>query len=64
MLMRQKAWAEGMRSLVLYTASIQDQVEISAHGGQVDDLAVRLNDLLLPIVKDGNVWKVAEQNWQ
>jgi hypothetical protein len=51
MLMRQKAWAEGMRSLVLYTATIQDQVEISAHGGQADDLMVRLNDLLLPIVK-------------
>jgi alkylation response protein AidB-like acyl-CoA dehydrogenase len=51
MLMRQKAWAEGMRALVLYTASVQDQVELSAHAGQVDQLAVRLNDLLLPIVK-------------
>jgi alkylation response protein AidB-like acyl-CoA dehydrogenase len=53
MLMRQKAWAEGMRALVLYTASIQDQVELSAHanGGTPDDLLVRLNDLLLPIVK-------------
>ncbi len=51
MLMRQKAWAEGMRALVLYTASVQDQVETSATAGQVDDLAVRLNDLLLPIVK-------------
>jgi len=51
MLMRQKAWAEGMRALVLYTATVQDQVEISKHDGQVDDLAVRLNDLLLPIVK-------------
>jgi alkylation response protein AidB-like acyl-CoA dehydrogenase len=51
MLMRQKAWAEGMRALVLYTATVQDQVELSTHEGQVDDLAVRLNDLLLPIVK-------------
>ena len=51
MLMRQKAWAEGMRALVLYTATIQDQVELSAHEGEVDTLAVRLNDLLLPIVK-------------
>jgi alkylation response protein AidB-like acyl-CoA dehydrogenase len=51
MLMRQKAWAEGMRALVLYTASVQDQVELSTHNGAVDDLAVRLNDLLLPIVK-------------
>ncbi len=51
MLMRQKAWAEGMRALVLYTATVQDRIELSAHEGQVDDLAVRLNDLLLPIVK-------------
>ena len=51
MLMRQKAWAEGMRALVLYTASVQDRVEMSTVAGEVDDLAVRLNDLLLPIVK-------------
>jgi alkylation response protein AidB-like acyl-CoA dehydrogenase len=51
MLMRQKAWAEGMRALVLYAATVQDRVEVSSHGGQVDELAVRLNDLLLPIVK-------------
>src|SRR5688500_4518427 len=51
MLMRQKAWAEGLRALVFYTASQQDQVELTAHEGTVDDMAVRLNDLLLPIVK-------------
>ncbi len=51
MLMRQKAWAEGMRALVLFTASQQDQVELSEAAGEVDDMAVRLNDLLLPIVK-------------
>jgi len=51
MLMRQKAWAEGMRALVLYTATVQDKVELSAHEGSADDLAVRINDLLLPIVK-------------
>jgi len=51
MLMRQKAWSEGMRALVLYTASVQDRIEMSTTSGQVDDLAVRLNDLLLPIVK-------------
>jgi alkylation response protein AidB-like acyl-CoA dehydrogenase len=51
MLMRQKAWAEGMRALVLYTATIQDRVELSAVDGEVDEAAVRLNDLLLPIVK-------------
>jgi alkylation response protein AidB-like acyl-CoA dehydrogenase len=51
MLMRQKAWAEGLRALVFYTASQQDRVELTTHEGQVDDMAVRLNDLLLPIVK-------------
>ena len=51
MLMRQKAWSEGMRALVLYTASVQDRIEMSTTAGEVDDLAVRLNDLLLPIVK-------------
>ena len=51
MLMRQKAWAEGMRALVLFTASQQDRVELSRAAGAVDESAVRLNDLLLPIVK-------------
>ena len=51
MLMRQKAWAEGMRALVLFTASQQDRVELSTAEGDVDESAVRLNDLLLPIVK-------------
>ena len=51
MLMRQKAWAEGMRALVLYAASVQDSIELTAAAGEEDDLAVRLNDLLLPIVK-------------
>jgi hypothetical protein len=51
MLMRQKAWAEGMRALVLYTATVQDRIETSAAAGEVDQTAVRLNDLLLPIVK-------------
>jgi hypothetical protein len=36
---------------VFYTASQQDRVELSAFEGEVDDMAVRLNDLLLPIVK-------------
>ncbi len=51
MLMRQKAWAEGLRALVFYTASQQDRVELTTAAGEVDDMAVRLNDLLLPIVK-------------
>jgi alkylation response protein AidB-like acyl-CoA dehydrogenase len=52
MLMLQKAYAEGMRALVLYTASIQDAVALAElTGDEADDLADRLNDLLLPIVK-------------
>jgi alkylation response protein AidB-like acyl-CoA dehydrogenase len=52
MLMLQKAYAEGMRALVLYTASIQDAVAIAElNGDDADDLADRLNDLLLPLVK-------------
>jgi alkylation response protein AidB-like acyl-CoA dehydrogenase len=47
MLMLQKAHAEGMRALVLYTATVQDRVEMDPS----DEVAARLNDLLLPIVK-------------
>ncbi|MGN6253259.1 MAG: acyl-CoA dehydrogenase [Marmoricola sp.] len=50
-LMTQKAFAEAMRALVLYTASWQDRVQIAEHNGETDDLAMRVNDLLLPIVK-------------
>ena len=50
-LMNQKAYAEGLRSLVLYTASVQDRVAIAAAEGRTDEAAERLNDLLLPIVK-------------
>jgi alkylation response protein AidB-like acyl-CoA dehydrogenase len=50
-LMLQKAYAEGMRALVLYTASIQDQVQVAAGGGAADEQAMALNDLLLPVVK-------------
>ncbi|MDP9239904.1 MAG: acyl-CoA dehydrogenase [Actinomycetota bacterium] len=50
-LMLQKAYSEGMRALVLYTASQQDAVQVAEYAGEVDDTAVRLNDLLLPIVK-------------
>ena len=52
-LMLQKAYAEGMRALVAYTASWQDVVEAAELGDEVEDLdmARRMNDLLLPIVK-------------
>jgi len=52
-LMLQKAYAEGMRALIAYTASWQDLIEM-AQAGDTDidlDMAERMNDLLLPIVK-------------
>ncbi len=51
MLMLQKAYAEGMRALVLYTASIQDAIGVAAAQGRTDEALAGLNDLLLPIVK-------------
>jgi alkylation response protein AidB-like acyl-CoA dehydrogenase len=52
-LMLQKSYAEGMRALVAYTASWQDKVEAAELGEQVEDvdIATRMNDLLLPVVK-------------
>ncbi|GAW52017.1 MULTISPECIES: acyl-CoA dehydrogenase [unclassified Nocardioides] len=50
-LMTQKSFAEAMRALVLYTASWQDRVQIAEHHGERDELAEKVNDLLLPIVK-------------
>ncbi len=50
-LMTQKSFAEAMRALVLYTASWQDKVQIAEHAGERDELAERINDLLLPVVK-------------
>ncbi len=50
-LMTQKSFAEAMRALVLYTASWQDKVAIAEHAGERDEVAEKINDLLLPIVK-------------
>ena len=52
-LMLQKSYAEGLRALVAYTASWQDQVAIAEAAGdaQAVELAERVNDLLLPLVK-------------
>ncbi len=51
MLMLQKAYAEGMRALVLYTASLQDAIAVAAAEGRTDEASAALNDLLLPVVK-------------
>lgn len=52
-LMVQKSYSEGMRALVLYTASIQDEIELAEQEGDADRLAdmIARNDLLLPVVK-------------
>jgi alkylation response protein AidB-like acyl-CoA dehydrogenase len=51
MLMLQKAYAEGMRALVLYTAAIQDAIQVAVVEGHTDEATAGLNDLLLPVVK-------------
>ena len=51
MLMLQKAYAEGLRALMIYTATQQDLVMEAEARGETDDAAARLNDLLLPLVK-------------
>jgi hypothetical protein len=51
MLMLQKAYTEGMRALVLYTATQQDAVQVAVLGGARDEAAAARNDLLLPVVK-------------
>ncbi len=51
MLMLQKAYAEGLRALMLYTATQQDAVQIAAANGELDAAAAARNDLLLPLVK-------------
>ena len=58
-LMTQKAYAEGLRALVVYTATQQDTVDqafLTSGSEQLEpdspaEMANRVNDLLLPIVK-------------
>jgi alkylation response protein AidB-like acyl-CoA dehydrogenase len=50
-LLTQKAYAEGLRALYLYTAAHQDVVVADIVSGADGELAHRVNDLLLPIVK-------------
>ncbi|MFJ6788506.1 acyl-CoA dehydrogenase [Streptomyces angustmyceticus] len=60
-LMTQKAYAEGMRALVLYTATVQDDIIAKEAAGEDASAAIRLNDLLLPIVKGYGSEKSYEQ---
>ena len=50
-LLTQKAYAEGLRALYLYTAAHQDPTVAAIVSGADAELADRINDLLLPIVK-------------
>ena len=50
-LLTQKAYAEGLRALYLYTAAHQDAVVAGIISGADADMAERVNDLLLPMVK-------------
>ncbi|MEU2683776.1 acyl-CoA dehydrogenase [Streptomyces hygroscopicus] len=60
-LMTQKAYAEGLRALVLYTASVQDAIMVKEAAGEDATALSRLNDLLLPIVKGYGSEKAYEQ---
>jgi alkylation response protein AidB-like acyl-CoA dehydrogenase len=50
-LMTQKAYAEGLRAVYLYTATYQDPEIAKALHGVDAELAFKVNDLMLPIVK-------------
>ncbi|NLC98676.1 MAG: acyl-CoA dehydrogenase [Actinomycetales bacterium] len=50
-LLTQKAFSEGLRSLVLYTAGFQDDIFIKQANGEDASLEEAVNDLLLPLVK-------------
>ncbi|MFI6680518.1 acyl-CoA dehydrogenase [Kribbella sp. NPDC050470] len=50
-LLTQKAYAEALRALVLFTATYQDRAEQARYAGEHDVVAEGVNDLLLPLVK-------------
>ena len=50
-LMLQKAYSEGLRAVYLYTAAHQDPITAKQVSDADADIAYRVNDLLLPIVK-------------
>lgn len=50
-LLTQKAYAEGLRAVYLYAAAHQDPASAAVVSGAGPELAHKVNDLLLPIVK-------------
>ncbi len=61
LLMANKAYAEGLRAVYTYTATFQDRVRIAEAAGGTDEVAVAVNDLLLPIVKGVGSERASEQ---
>jgi alkylation response protein AidB-like acyl-CoA dehydrogenase len=59
-LMTQKAFSEALRALVIYAATFQERVRVAEARGETDEMAERVNDLLLPIVKGYG----SERSWQ
>ncbi len=60
-LMLQKCYAEGLRAVYLYTASLQDVAWTGEGDEESRELAARVNDLLLPIVKGVGSERAYEQ---
>ncbi len=60
-LMLQKAYAEGLRGVTYYTASVQDQIQEAEFAGTDTTALNDLNDLLLPIVKGVSSERAYEQ---
>jgi alkylation response protein AidB-like acyl-CoA dehydrogenase len=61
MLMLQKSFAEGLRALILWTANVQDRIELgNAAGDEATKQLEALNDLLLPLIKGYGSEKVYE----
>jgi alkylation response protein AidB-like acyl-CoA dehydrogenase len=60
-LLLQKSYAEGMRALVLFTATQQDAIQVATAAGKQDDLTAAVNDLLLPVVKGVGSERAYEQ---
>jgi alkylation response protein AidB-like acyl-CoA dehydrogenase len=50
-LMTQKAYAEGLRAVYLFTAAHQNDATAAVVSGADHDMAFKVNDLMLPIVK-------------
>ncbi|BBG05528.1 MULTISPECIES: acyl-CoA dehydrogenase [Pseudonocardia] len=61
-LMLQKAYAEGLRAVYTYTSTFQDRIRLGDEGGGIStELAEKVNDLLLPIVKGVGSERATEQ---